>query len=96
LTNLNWNLSSHYLVSNEWTEFTIINDDKTLFSVDKATGKTTIQSLTVTNEIQLPAEIEAKLALVDTLQAKIAALEVIHNYNFIDFWKIMIVAAPIF
>jgi hypothetical protein len=73
--------------SNEWTEFTILNDDKTLFSVDKATGKTTIQSLTVTNEIQLPAEIEAKLALVDTLQARVTALEVIYNHTYIMILK---------
>jgi hypothetical protein len=61
--------SSKLLNSNEWTEFTITNDDKTLFSVDKTTGMTTIESLTVTNELQG--------ALIDSLKARIAALEVI-------------------
>jgi hypothetical protein len=58
-----------YLYSNDWTEFTITNDDKTLFSVNKDSGMTTIESLTVTNELQG--------ALIESLKARIATLEVI-------------------
>jgi hypothetical protein len=62
-----------FFSSNDWTEFTITNDDKTLLSVDKTTGMTTIESLTVTNELQG--------ALIESLKARIAALEVMFNID---------------
>jgi hypothetical protein len=70
----NYLSSSHLTHSNDWTEFTITNDDKTLLSVDKTTGMTTIESLTVTNELQG--------AVIESLKARIAALEVIHLIEF--------------
>jgi hypothetical protein len=74
-----------FFSSNDWTEFTITNDDKTLLSVDKTTGMTTIESLTVTNELQG--------ALIESLKARIAALEVIlidNNYVFCVLYLIII------